>query len=112
MHVEAIRDATLDLVEEFAELLRAMARHTGADHGASLIFARSDETREKRRRAMAVVVVRVPLALSGTHRQHWLRSIQSLGLALFVDADDQRLLRRIKIEADYVAHLLNELRIG
>jgi hypothetical protein len=84
MHVEAIRDVTFDLVEELAELLRAVAWHTGADHGACLNprLRRhgSDETREERRRAMTVVVVRAPLDLSGTLARY--RVVRFSGLFL------------------------------
>src|SRR5215468_2269440 len=116
MHVEAVRDITFDLVEELAELLRAVTRHAGSDHGAcfNLRLGRdgSDQAGEERGRAMTVVVVGAPLDLSWTHRQQWLCSIKSLDLALFVDADDQRLFWRIEIEADDISHLLDELRIG
>lgn len=61
---------------------------------------------------MTVVVVGAPLDLSWAHRQQWLRSIKSLDLALFVNADDQGLFRRIEVEADDVAHLLDKLRIS
>src|SRR5215467_4900569 len=89
MHVEAGRDITFDLVEELAELLRAVTRHAGSDHGAcfNLRLGRdgSDQAGEERGRAMMVVGVGAPLDLSGTHRQQWLCSIKSLDLALFVD---------------------------
>ena len=67
-------------------------------------------TCEECRCAVALVVVGAPLDLAGTHRQKRLRSIKGLYLALFIDADDQRLLGRIEIEADDVAHLLDERR--
>ena len=70
------------------------------------------ETCEDCRCAVTLVIVGAPLDLTRTHRQKRLRSIKGLYLALFIDADDQRLVRRIEIEADNVAHLLNELRIG
>src|SRR5215510_12648384 len=116
MHVEAVRDIAFDLIEELAELLRPVTRHAGSDHGACLHLRLGrdggDEAGEERGRAMAVVVMGAPLDLSGTHRQQWLCSIKSLDLALFVDADNQRLFWRIEIEADDVPHLLDELRIG
>jgi hypothetical protein len=36
----------------------------------------------------------------------------ALNLALFIDAQDQRMLRRRQIEADDIAHLLDKQRIG
>jgi hypothetical protein len=93
-----------DLVEELAELLRAVTRHAGSDHGACLNLRLgrdgSDQAGGERGGAMAVVVVGAALDLFGTHRQQWLCSIKSLDLALFVDADDRRLFWRIEIEAD------------
>jgi len=116
MYVEAGRDVIFDLVKELAVLLGAITRHARTDYGAWLdlrrALRRSDEARKERGRAVAVVIVRAPLDLSGTHREQRLRAVQSLDLALLVDADDKRLVRRIEIEADDVAHLFDELRIG
>src|SRR4051812_37229373 len=93
-----------------------MARHALADHRAGLHLRlrrhRGDEAREQRRGAMALVIVRAPFDLPRTHRQQRLRAIEGLDLALLVDADHQRLVRRIEIEPDNVAHLLDELWIG
>jgi hypothetical protein len=61
--------------------------------------------------AGALVVMGAPLDLSGLHRQKRLRAVERLDLALFVDADHQRFLRRIEIETDNVAHLFDELRV-
>jgi len=61
---------------------------------------------------VALVIVRAPLDLPWTHRQQRLRAIEGLDLALLIDADHQRLVGRIEIEPDDVAHLLDELRIG
>jgi hypothetical protein len=56
--------------------------------------------------------VGAPLDLAGAHWQHRLGAIERLDLALLVDADDDRFLRRVDVEADDVAHLLDELRIA
>src|SRR6185295_19654089 len=93
-----------------------MSRHALADHGSGLNLGLrgdgSDEACKQRRGAVALVVVRAPLGLAKTHRQHRLRAVKRLNLALFIDADDQRLVRRIEIETDNVAYFLDELRIG
>ena len=47
-------------------------------------------------RAVALVVVRAPLGLARTHRQHRLRAVERLDLGLLVDAEDQRPLRRVR----------------
>ena len=57
---------------------------------------------------MATVVVCAPLDLAWLHRQQWLRAIQSLNLRFLIDAEDQRILRWIQVEADDVANLLDE----
>ncbi len=41
-----------------------------------------------------------------------LGAIERLDLALFIDAQDQGLVGRIQIQADDIAHLRNELRVG
>src|SRR5207342_3286702 len=116
MHVETGRNIALHFVEELAELLCTVARHACADYAARLHVCLGchggNQACEECRRAVALVVVSAPLDLTGTHRQKRLRSIKGLYLALFIDADDQRLLGRIEIESDNVAHLLDELRIG
>ena len=62
-------------------------------------------------RAVTVVVVRAPLDLPHAHRQHRLRAIKCLYLALFIDTDDERILRRAQVKSDDVAYFLDELRI-
>src|SRR5262245_47397159 len=116
MHVKACRDVALYLVQELAELLCAMAWHAFADHTTCFQIRvrghRRNKTCEQRCGAMTLVVVRAPLDLSRTHRQHRLGAVQRLDLALFVDTDDQGLLGRIEIKPYNVAYLLDKLRIG
>ena len=66
---------------------------------------------EQRRRPVPNVVVRTGFDVPGSHRQQRLRPIERLNLRLFVDAKDDRSLGRRHIEADDVAHLLDEERI-
>ena len=49
---------------------------------------------------------------SGQHRQDRRGAIQGLDLGLLVDAEHDRVLRRVQIEADDVADLGFELRVG
>ena len=88
--------------------LDAVPRHAFADDLASLHV----ECGEQRRRAMALVIVDAPLDLARAHRQHRLGAVERLDLALLVDARRRRTLGRIEIEADNVAHLLDEHQIG
>jgi hypothetical protein len=46
------------------------------------------------------------------HRQHGLRALQRLNLALFVDAQDDRVIRRVEVQPDDVPNLLDEQRVG
>ena len=106
--IEARRHVALDLVEKLAELDRAMAGHAFADDGSGLHVERC----EQRGRAVPLVVVRAPLGLTGAHRQQRLRAIQRLHLAFLVDAQHHGALRRRQVQADDIAHLLDEQRIG
>ena len=60
---------------------------------------------------MALVVVGAPLDLARAHRQQRLRAVQRLDLRLLVHAQHQRALGRAHVEADDVAHLLDEQRV-
>jgi len=56
--------------------------------------------------------VGAPLDMARTQRQQWLRAVEGLDLALLVDAQHESALGRAEVEADDVAHLLDEKRIG
>jgi hypothetical protein len=116
MHVEAGGNVALDLVEELAELLCPVAGHALADHRTGLhVGLRGhgcDEASEQRRGAVPLKIVRAPLDLAGTHRQHRLGAIEGLDLALLVDADDELLVGRIEVKADDIPNFLNELRVS
>ncbi len=57
------------------------------------------------------IFIRPTLGLLRTKRQQRLRSIQSLNAGLLVHTQNQRLLRRIQIQADNVQQLGLEFRI-
>ena len=107
VNVEIGRNVALDLIEEPAELLSAVTRHAFADDRRCLDVERGEQSG----RAVALIVVGSPLSLTAAHRQQRLYAIKCLDLALFIDAQHQSKLRRIKVEPDDVAHLLNELWI-
>ena len=67
---------------------------------------------EQRRRSMPLVVVAAPLGLPERKRQERLGTIECLHLALLVDAQHQGMSGRAHIEADNVAHFVDEQRIG
>ena len=56
---------------------------------------------------MALVIVRAPLRLAGTHGQQGLAAIKSLNLAFLVHAEHQGPLRWRQVEPHDVAYLLH-----
>ena len=62
--------------------------------------------------AVALVIVSHPLRLARLDRQRRLGAIERLDLRLLVDAEHQRALRRIEIQADDVDHLFDQLRVA
>ena len=108
MHVEVARHRFFNLVQEAAELARAMARVAPANDAARGGVKGSKE----RSRAVAGAVVRAPFDLAGPQRQQRLASIEHLDLALLVDAQHESAGRRCHGEADDVADLGDEIRIG
>ena len=63
---------------------------------------------EQRRGAVALVVVGHRAAASGLHRQTRLRAVESLNLALLVDAQHDGLVRRVQVQPHDVGQLLGE----
>ena len=71
-----------------------MPRHARLDHDP----VRHVERREQRRRAVALVVVRHRPRAARIDRQAFLRAVQGLNLALLVDAQHDRVLRRVEVQ--------------
>ena len=62
---------------------------------------------------VSIVIVGHPFKVAQPDRQHWLGSLECLDLTLLVHAQAPALLvRRIEIEPDHVAHLLDEEGVG
>jgi hypothetical protein len=108
MHVQLRRDMGLNRVEELPKFSRPLSVMELPNDAACLDFQGGEE----RRRAMATIVMRPALDLSRAHRQQRTCAIQGLNLRLFIDAQDKRCIRRMEIQADNIAHLLDEQRIG
>src|SRR6516225_10887371 len=108
MDIKAARDSGLDFVEELAELCGTVTGIACADD----LARRNVERREERGRAMARVVVAAPCGLTGAHRQHWLAAVERLDLGLLVHTQDNGMLGRGDVEADHIAHLGHEIRVG
>ena len=107
MDVELARDGRIDGLQEMEKLGRPMPAMDFTDDAPRLDIERGKEVG----RPMPHIVVRVAFDLPGPHRQERLRAIQRLDLRLLVDGQHQGAVRRIEIEPDDVAHLLDEQRI-
>lgn len=59
-----------------------------------------DQRSEQRRSAMAHVVVRDTFDVAQPQRQHGLSAFQRLALALLIDAQHQRVVRRVQVGAE------------
>jgi hypothetical protein len=99
--------ARLDGVEEADELLVAVPLHVAADDGAVEHVQRG----EQRGGAVPLVVVGHRAGAALLHRQAGLGAVERLDLALLVDREHDGVRRRVDIEPDHVAQLLDELRI-
>ena len=101
------RNLALDRVEETDELLMPMALHVAADHGS----VEDIHGGEQRRRAVPLVIMGHRSGAAFLHRQPGLRAVERLNLALFIDGQDDRVCRRIDIQTDHVAQLVDEFGI-
>jgi len=84
---------------------------TGGALGENVAI-RDIEAREQGRGAMPDMVVRDAFEISKTKRQHGLRTFQRLDLRFLINAQDNRVVRRIEVEPDDVLDLVDEQRIG
>ena len=100
------RHLALDGVEEADELLVAVALHVAADDGA----VEHVERGEQGGGAVALVVVGHGAEPALLHRQAGLGAVERLDLALLVDRQHDGVRRRIDIEPDDVAQLVDEVR--
>ena len=100
-------DLALNCVEKANELLVSMALHVAADHGSIEDVHR----RKQSRRPVPLVVVGHGSGAAFFDRQAGLGAVEGLDLALFVDREDDGMRRRIDIEADHVAQLVDEFGI-
>ena len=85
----------------------AVLRHTGPNHRSIQRIQR----REESRRPIAFVVVGHGASTPWDKRKSRLGSVQRLDLALLVNREDQRVLRRVHIQSNDVVQLFQELRI-
>lgn len=108
VHVQLGGCLRVDGGQERAELHRAVAAVGRAGHLPGGHVQRGEQAGGP----VAGVVVGTPLRHARHHRQHRLGPVQGLDLGLLVDAQHQRLLRRVHEQAHHVADLVDELRVG
>src|SRR5438128_9654380 len=103
----AFRLGADDLLKERDELRARMA----AD-GLTHDLARANlKCRQQAESPVTVVFESVPLGPPWREGQHRVKAIQGLDLALFIDAEDGCVLRRIQVEADDVSGLGLEIGV-
>jgi len=109
-HVDELagRDLGFDRIEEADELLMPVPLHAAAD---DLAFEHV-EGGKQRGRAIALVVMGEGTATAGLQRQAGLGAIECLDLRFLVDAEHDRVRRRIDIEADDIPQLGHELGVA
>ena len=108
VQIEVLLHNPIDCLQGADELLCPVPRLAFADDDARLDV----EGSEQRRGAVALVVVRHRLRPALFHRQARLRAIESLNLALLVDAKHHRLLGWAHVEPHDIGNLFLELRIA
>src|SRR3546814_1556173 len=97
----------LDGVQEADELLMAVALHVAADDGS----IEDVQGGEEGGRAMPLIVVGHRAGAPLLQRQAGLGPVERLNLRLLVEREHDGVRRRIDIQHDYVAQLLDELRV-
>src|SRR6202040_3513896 len=75
-----------------------------AMHLPMMVPAFHIERGKERGRPVPLIVVGAPFGLPWSHWQQRLGAIQRLDLRFLIDAEHQRVVRRVEIEADDVAH--------
>jgi len=94
-------------VQKPKKLTRPVPGQALADNEAALHI----EGSKQRGRAMPLVVMRHGRGPSLLERDAWLCAVERLDLALLVDAEHDRALRRIEVKPDNVSDFLLELRV-
>lgn len=108
MDIETVGDITVDLLEEIEKLGRSMALVAFADNGAGGDIERG----EQRGRPVPDIGGGTSLGHAGHHRQDGLLAVERLDLRLLIDAQDERMSWRRKIEADNIPDFIDEQRIA
>ena len=104
----AIRNRTIDLLQELQPLRVGMRLMVIMKNATGSVV----ESGEKRRRAVAYVIVRLRSDVSGAKLQSGLRSFKRLTLGLLVATEHDGVFGRIQIETDDVPGFRREILIA
>lgn len=107
MQVPSVGRLLVDVLQETNAFLMPVPWHAIAIDGA----VERIQTREQRGGSVARVIMGHPGAATGAQRQTRLGSVARLNLALFIHAQDQRLVRRVQVKADDIREFFREARI-
>jgi hypothetical protein len=108
VHVELRRYAVLDAVQELQELRVPMTRQAAFDHASG----QRVERREQRRYSITDVVVSLRGRQSGTQGKNGSSSLQGLNTAFLIDAQHNRVCRRVHVQSDDISELLRKVRVA
>src|SRR3984893_3213636 len=108
MEIETGGGLPVDQSEKAQELAMSMARHAGPDNLAIQHVQRCEQGGG----AIAFVIVGHGTGTPLLHGQSRLSAVEGLDLALFVDAEDKRLVWWIEVEPDHVLHLGREVLVA
>lgn len=103
--VQLAGNGSFDLSEELFELDRSMSPVALSEDLACFDVERGKQVS----RSMPNVVVGLSLGLAQTHGQNGLSALERLNLRFLVDAQHNRVVRRVHIQANDVAHFFDEL---
>lgn len=106
VQVQLLGCLPMELLQESQPLDMGVLHRRGAEDPAIEVI----EGGKQRHGAMADVIVGAGANMTDSQRQTWLRPFQRLALAFLVAAQDQRLGRRIQVQADHVPKLC--LKVG
>jgi len=97
----------VDLFKKLQPFLVPMPRHAVSNDGP----IEDVVCRKQRRRAVAFIVVRHGFTVPPHQRKAFLRSVESLYLALLIHAQHSRVFRGIRIQAHHIDDFFGEVRI-
>src|SRR6266540_1201117 len=107
MQVQATGDLSIKFAQELQIFLMSMTRHALTDYRA----VQNVEGGKESRGAVQLIVVGHGAATTLLNWQSWLRSFQSLNLALLIQTQHQRFIGRIQVQGHHIVELFDELFI-